>query len=239
MSNKIITDFENDTFSIILNNPSKHNCIGLEMLYALQETLNAVQKNDRAKVVVLKGAGNKSFSTGGNIKEFRALTGRQVNEWIELGNKVFNQLENLEKPTLALIDGYAMGGGLEIALACDFRLATKAAVFSSPELGHGWLPGWGGMTRLRRLIGEANAKRVVILGERLTAEKGLRLGLLTKILEEGKEEEELSIFVSKLKKLKPAVFALAKTALMDPNRTTTGPDLQFDVLAVQVANQET
>ncbi len=138
---------------------------------------------------------------------------------------------------MALVHGYVMGGGMELALACDFRLGKVNTIFSAPELEHGWLPGWGGMTRLRRLIGEARAKEVLMLNEKISAEEALRLGLLTRILQEGNEENQLNQILDHLASLKPSVYRLAKTAIMDAGRTTAGPDIEFDILAMQEARQ--
>ncbi|MFY0654963.1 MAG: enoyl-CoA hydratase/isomerase family protein [Cyclobacteriaceae bacterium] len=238
MSDTVLTSLQDGVFTLTLNNPSKHNCMGFEMLYALRDAFDEASGNDDVKVVVITGAGEKSFSTGANIKEFNALVDKDVNRWIEDGNKIFNQLEKLGKPTVALINGYAMGGGLELALCCDFRLATTNALLASPELKNGWLPGWGGMARLPRLIGEANAKRVVLLAQHITAEESLSLGLLTKILPEETLDAELQEFIAILKDMKPEIYSMAKDSLMDRTRTTEGTDLHFDIMAVHAARKQ-
>lgn len=238
MPEQVLTSLDDGIFTITLNNPSKHNCMGFELLYALRDHLTLAANDKSIRVILITGAGEKSFSTGANIKEFNALEGDDIDRWIIEGNEIYNQLEKLQKPTVALINGYAMGGGLELALCCDFRLATENALLSSPEMKNGWLPGWGGMTRLSRLIGVSNAKRVVLLSEHLNAQEALNLGLITKILTADKKEEALADFLNQLKALKPKIYALAKAALMDENRTTQGTDLQFDVMAVQVSRED-
>ena len=239
MPKQILTEFQKGVFRITLNRPEKLNSLGLGMLTGLEEALQQAEEDASIKVVLIDGAGPKAFSAGGNTQEFAALQGQEINRWIEWGNALFNRLEQLNKPTVAYIDGYALGGGLELTLACDFRLGTERAVLGSPEVSNGWLPGWGGMTRLRRLTGEAVAKEVVLLGEKIPAPTALRMGLLTRLLSQGQEEQELEEFVERLVSLSPEAYALAKTALMDTTRTTTGPDVQFDVLAVQIAQSAT
>lgn len=233
MSDKIITNLEKGIFEIILNNPSKMNCMGFQMLNELNDAIAKAEKDNEIKAVVIKGAGDRAFSTGADLKEFQTLPNEKASEWIELGNEVFNRIENIKKPTVAFINGYAMGGGLELALACDFRVGTESAILCSPELKHGWLPGWGGMTRLRRLIGEAKAKEVVMLCEKISAEAALKMGLLHKI--DNTKNEELNKLISHLSSLKTSAFVLAKTALQDSERTTAGADVQFDILAMQIA----
>ena len=233
MSDKIITSLKEGVFEIVLNNPAKMNCMGFQMLNELNDAIAKAEKGQTVKVVIIKGAGERAFSSGADLQEFQSLPENRVSDWIEFGNKIFNRVEALKKPTLAFINGYAMGGGLELALACDFRIGTESSVLCSPELLHGWLPGWGGMTRLRRLIGEVKAKEVVMLCEKIPAIEAYNLGLLNKI--ETAEGEELNKMVSHLRSLKPSVFGLAKTALQNPARTTYGDDIQFDVLAMQTA----
>ena len=232
-SEKIICEYNNNVAYITLNNPSKLNCIGFQMLNELNDSVAKVEKDDTIKVVVIKGAGERAFSTGADLKEFQTLPEEKKALWIEFGNYVFNRIENLKKPTIAFINGYAIGGGLELALSCDFRIGTKSTVISSPELQHGWLPGWGGMTRLRRLIGEARAKEVVMLCEKIPSADALSFGLLSKI--DNEENIVLNNLIGHLSSLKNNAFVLAKTALQNPTRSTYGDDIQFDVLAMQIA----
>lgn len=215
MTHKIIYHIKDSVAGITLNNPAKLNCMGFEMLHGLDEAVESAGNDPEVRVVLLKGAGERAFSTGADLNEFQSLSTEKTSEWIEYGNAVFNKIEKLPKPTVALINGYAMGGGLELALCCDFRLGTETAIVSNPELQHGWLPGWGGMTRLRRLIGEAKAKEVVMLSEKIPAMQALNFGIFTRILTGGQENEELNAFLNHLSGIKQEVFALAKEALTD------------------------
>ena len=186
--------------------------------------------------IIIKGAGDRAFSTGADLKEFRSLNPQQEVTWIELGNSVFNTIESLKKPTVAFIDGYAMGGGLELALACDFRIGTPRTVLASPELQHGWLPGWGGMTRMRKLFGESITKQVAFLCQRIDSDKALRLGMLSNVVENETSEEFVNM-VEHLKSLDTNAFSLAKAAIADEFRTTKGVDIKYDILAMQLAQK--
>ena len=236
MAEKILVTENKGVMEIILNNPEKMNCMGFGMLHALDEAVNRASKDSKVRVALIRGAGERAFSTGADLKEFQNLPDEKADEWIELGNEIFNKIEALPKPTVAYITGYAIGGGLELALACDFRIGTESAVVASVELQHGWLPGWGGMTRLRRLAGEARAKEIVMLCEKIPADRALEMGLLTKVVSDSKEEE-LEKILEHLKSLQSKAFKLAKAALIDPARTTDGSDLQFDVLAMNIARE--
>lgn len=237
MCAKIITTLIDGVFTVTLNNPEKHNCMGFEMLYALEEAQEEASKNEQIKAVVFKGAGSKSFSTGADLKEFSSLSPIQVNDWIRLGNEVYNKIESIPKPTVAYIQGYAMGGGLELALACDIRLGSERTLISSPELSHGWLPGWGGMQRLKTLIGEAQAKKVVMLCERISANEALSIGLITKILEPEHEEEQLNEIAKHLAGIHPEIYPMAKSALSEGNRIISNRDIQFDIMATHLSKK--
>ncbi len=229
---KVLLEIKGRIASITINNPDKMNCLDLKMLIQLKTFLMDIEKNQNLGVIVIKGAGHQSFSTGGNLKDFRALKDfHEVKDWIVFGNEVFNLLENIAIPSIAAIQGYAMGGGLELALACDLRIATESSVFSMPELNHGWIPGWGGLTRIRRLIGESKAKEMIMLGERMDAKEAYQIGLINKICQEGKLDELIDELTTRLSKLDPFVFQLSKKAIMDNNRTTLNNDLLYDALA--------
>jgi enoyl-CoA hydratase/carnithine racemase len=234
--NKLIVEENEGVLTLVLNNPSKMNCMGFAMLNQLNDAIESVKSNDEVKLVLIKGAGERAFSTGADLKEFKSLKSHEEVEWIELGNSVFNKIESLNKPVVAFIEGYAMGGGLELALACDFRIGTTRAVLSSPELQHGWLPGWGGMTRMRKLVGEAITKEVVFLCQRIDAVKALKLGLLSNVVEDETSEEFIHL-IKHLKAIDTNAFSLAKAAISDEFRTTNGVDVKYDVLAMQLAQK--
>lgn len=239
MADKIKLKLSGKVMEITLNNPDKMNCMGFEMLYALEEAVLSAASDDEVRALLIRGAGDRAFSTGADLKEFNSLSEEKAEAWIEKGNEIYNLIEDSPKPCVAYINGYAIGGGLELALACDFRFASEKAVLASVELQHGWLPGWGGMTRLARMFGEAKAKEIIMLCEKIPASRALEMGLLTRVFKEGSEEEELNRMLDHLTKLKPEAFKLAKSAIMDPARTTRGTDIRFDVLAMKLASSNT
>ena len=236
-ADKIIYEIKENVAYITLNNPDKLNCIGFEMLHALDNAIDSIETNPDVRLVLLKGAGSRAFSTGADLKEFKSLNSEGVSQWIQFGNAVFNKLEMLKKPTLAFINGYALGGGLELALCCDIRIGTPNTILSNPELKHGWLPGWGGMVRLRKLFGESVAKEVVFLGESIGHEKALQLGLLNRVIE-SESSEEFEKIAEHLSSLDPMAFSLAKSALADESRTTSGEDVNSDVMATRLLRKD-
>jgi len=231
MNTPVLKTLENNIFTITLNRPEKLNCINLDVLVQLNAALAEAETNSAIKIIILRGAGERAFSSGGDLKAFNALKPAEIATWIKLGNQVFNRLEALPKPTIAVIQGYAYGGGAELALTCDFRIATEQATFCWPELKHGWTPGWGALGRLKRLIGEVHAKALVFLTNTIDAQEAFRIGLVNQMVSPENLESALNQMTHNLLRLNPAVFELAKAALQDNSRTTSGSDLLYDVLA--------
>ena len=238
MADRIITSLIKGVYTITLNRPEKHNCIGWEMLHGLENALHEAETKQEIKVVVIEGAGEKSFSSGADLKEFGALDAAGEKNWIIKGNQLFNRLEDLPKPTLAVLKGYVIGGGLELALSCDFRVSSETGILSFPEVSHGWLPGWGGMTRLNKLIGMSKAKAMILLSEKISATEANQLGLVTRLVAAEQLEGVVAEFANQLKEIKPITYQLAKSALQDETRKTTGSDLLFDVLALRAKDLE-
>jgi len=229
---KIRIQIKNKIATITINNPDKMNCLDMEMLDSLESALLKFKKEKSIRVIVITGAGDKAFSSGGNLKDLDKLTRfDEIKEWIICGNEVFNMLETMPMATIAAINGYTMGGGLELALSCDFRIATENSTFSMPELNHGWVPGWGGLAKLRRLIGESKAKEMIMLGEQINGTEAHRIGLVNKVCVSNKLQVLINEIAYKLVEIDPFVMELSKTSIMDQNRTTAANDLLFDVLA--------
>ena len=234
-SDKILTELRNGTLALTLNYPEKMNCMGFAMLEALDTAIARAETDPAVRAVTLEGAGKRAFSTGADLKEFNALAPTEVTRWIQLGNRVIDRLEQLPKPTVAILRGYAYGGGLELALGCDFRLADTSVVLRAPELTHGWLPGWGGLSRLRRLIGEARAKEVVLLAPALPAQKALQFGLVNAVSPPEELRQTVDEYLGTLLSLNGPVFGLAKNHLQNPIAGTGATQRDFDVLATYFA----
>jgi enoyl-CoA hydratase/3-hydroxyacyl-CoA dehydrogenase len=194
---------------ITLNRPHRLNAINSEMREELPAALQELAENDDVRVIVIKGAGDKAFSAGADVTEFSA--GKPY-QFVELG-EFFNAPAQCPKPVIAAIDGYALGGGLELALACDFRIASKRSEVGQPEIHLGLIPGGGGTQRLARLIGPARAKELVMLGERIPAERAYEWGLINKVVDDEKFEEEVRAFAEKLAAGPPVALRLVKRVI--------------------------
>ncbi|WP_420367120.1 enoyl-CoA hydratase/isomerase family protein [Curtobacterium sp. L1-20] len=165
--------------TVLIDRPSKLNAITFEMVGELAAIL-ARLRDSPARVVVIRTAGNRAFSVGADIGQFSTYAAEDMwRHWIAEGHRVFRELSELHQPTVAVIDGIAVGGGLELALACDFRIASDDARFGLPENGIGTIPGWGGTARLTALVGYAHACELVLARRRIDARTAHEWGLVT------------------------------------------------------------
>lgn len=172
-----------DAVSIItLNRPEQLNCLSSKVSKELSILINEIKNNSSIKVVIITGSG-RSFATGADLKQVLEMSSRaDFTSYIDRGHNLFFEIENLPKPVIAAINGLTYGGGLELALVCDLRLAIPSAKFSIPEINLGLIPGGGGTYRLARVIGLTKAKEMLFTGEPIDAEEALRLGLINKIV---------------------------------------------------------
>ncbi|MCW3473235.1 enoyl-CoA hydratase/isomerase family protein [Limobrevibacterium gyesilva] len=166
---------------LTLNRPERHNALGRPLLMELDQTLQQIASDEGVRCVVITGAGDRAFSAGADINEQTGFTPEHAYAHMRWGQDIFSRLERLAKPTIAAINGFALGGGLELALACDLRTASEAAQLGLPEVTLASLPGWGGTQRLPRLIGASQAKMIAMSGQRVQAERCLQLGLVNAV----------------------------------------------------------
>lgn len=167
-----------------LNNPPL-NLVTLDLTRQLGERLDALASDDSVRAVVVAGAGNRAFCAGSDVREFPQVRERVVEAKLRRENAVWTQLEDLPQPTIAAIDGWALGGGFELALCCDLRIMAAHAQVGLPEIRLGVFPGTGGALRLARLIGESRAKSLLYLGEPLSAADALALGIAYQVVPRG------------------------------------------------------
>jgi enoyl-CoA hydratase/carnithine racemase len=195
---------------ITLDRPDKLNAINEIMLEELSEAIDSLEKDANVRCVVIAGAGEWAFSAGADFTELRKLTPETAKEFSVKGQQVFSKLEDMTKPVVAAILGYALGGGLELALACDFRVAADNAELGFPEIKMGFIPAWGGTQRLPSIAGVAEAKRLIMLGERVQADEACKMGLVDKVVSLKELEAEAEALAQRLCELQPAALKHAK-----------------------------
>jgi enoyl-CoA hydratase len=178
-SPKILLQLEGMIGRITLNRPEKLNALDLEMLAQLEEAANTLESSSEVRVVILDSAGDRAFCVGADIQAWTALSPLEMwSNWIRRGHQVFERLARLRQPVIAVIGGFAFGGGLELALSADIRIASEQASFAMPEVKLSTVPGWAGTSRLPQLIGRARAKQMIFSGARIDAQRAERWGLV-------------------------------------------------------------
>lgn len=165
---------------ITMNRPEALNALNDQVLRDLDAVLDQVEDNNEILVVILTGAG-RSFVAGADIGQMSTLTAAQAKKFGVLGNQVFLKLENLSKPTIAAVNGFALGGGCELSMACDIRVASEKAKFGQPEVGLGITPGFGGTQRLPRIVGTANAMELILTAHNIGAAQAKEIGLVSHV----------------------------------------------------------
>lgn len=198
---------------VTLHRPAGLNAFNYEMIAELGQITEAIRIHPEIRTVIFTGSGDRSFSVGADLKERKSLTDAQVKRNLYKIGEVFTAIENLPQPTIAMINGFAFGGGIELALSCDFRIAAPDAKMGLTETSLAIIPGAGGTQRLPRLIGESKALELILTAKRLTANEALTYGLLTKIAEQESLEETTIAFANTLLKNGPIALQQAKFAV--------------------------
>lgn len=221
--NNLALEFENKIAIVKINRPDKLNALNNETLLELKSVFQRLKDDADVYSIILTGAGEKAFVAGADISELNKLSALEGKKFAEFGQDVFNFIENLEKPVLAAINGFALGGGCELAMACHFRYAAENAKFGQPEVNLGIIPGYGGTQRLTRIVGKGRAMEMILSGNLISAEEALSIGLVNKIFK--KEEllpksiEILNLINSKAQQaIRLAVKAINATEKMDLNQ---------------------
>jgi enoyl-CoA hydratase len=172
----------NDGIALVtINRPDKLNALNTETIHELEHCMDVLQTGTHVQVVVLRGAGEKAFVAGADISELANMSASQAETLAEAGQKLMNRIENLGKPVIAAINGFALGGGCELAMACTFRYAADTAKLGLPETGLGLIPGFGGTQRLPRLVGRGRALEMILTGDMITAVDAMAIGLVNKV----------------------------------------------------------
>lgn len=180
----ILTTVENQTCIITINRPEKLNALNKDVFSELDAAIDEVISNPTIKSAIITGAGPKAFVAGADITEFSDLTDQQAMELSKRGQDVFFKIENSPKPVVAAVNGFALGGGCELAMACHFRYCSSNAKFGQPEVNLGLIPGYGGTQRLTQLVGKGKSMEMQMTGNIIDAQDALRLGLVNFVTEQ-------------------------------------------------------
>ncbi len=171
---------DDEIVQITIDRPDKLNAMNLDVMEEFIAILDKLEK-DSSKTIIITGSGQKAFSAGADIEYMNKIGPTEAEKYALRGHEVLNKIEKLQKPVIAAINGYALGGGCELALSCDIRFASQNVMLGQPEVTLGICPGWGGTQRLLRLVGPARAKDLIFSGRKISSEEALSMGLVNRI----------------------------------------------------------
>ncbi|WP_096155217.1 MULTISPECIES: enoyl-CoA hydratase-related protein [Bacillus] len=233
--NYINLEINNYIATVTLNRPEAMNAFNYDMLVKLGEVADELRTNSDVRVVVITAAGDKAFSVGADLKERRTLTEAQVRRNVFKIGDVFNRIATLPQPTIAAINGYAFGGGMELLLACDFRIAAHDVKMGLTETSLAIIPGAGGTQRLPRIVGEAKAMELILTARRFTAKEAYDWGLITRLVEEPSLVLiEAYEFAGEISKNGPLAVQQAKFAIRQGMSVDVQTGLQIERKAYEV-----
>jgi enoyl-CoA hydratase len=199
---------------ITINRPKALNALNTSVLKELDETLDGINL-DSVRAIILTGAGEKSFVAGADIGEMSSLTKAEGEDFGKKGNDIFRRVETFPIPVIAAINGFALGGGCEIAMSCDIRLCSENAVFGQPEVGLGITPGFGGTQRLARIVGVGKAKEMIYAAYNIKADEAHRIGLVNAVYPQAELMEQALKMANKIAKNAPIAVRASKKAIND------------------------
>lgn len=186
----ILTSVANKVLTITINRPSSLNALNAQTIAELGEAMESAKNDNDVAGIIITGAGEKAFVAGADISEITELNELNGRSFAEAGQNVFEAIEDCEKPVIAAVNGFALGGGCELAMACHMRVATSNAKFGQPEVNLGLIPGYGGTQRLTKLVGKGRALELMMTGDIIDANEAYRMGLVNHVVSDLKELEE-------------------------------------------------
>jgi enoyl-CoA hydratase len=225
---------------VTINRPDKLNALNAKAKAELKQLFSSLKADETVDVVILTGAGEKAFVAGTDIKELTDLNTKSGKKFSAGGQAVFDCIENLGKPVIAAINGYALGGGCELALACTIRIAAENAKFGQPEVNLGIIPGYGGTQRLARLLGKGKAMEMILTGDQIDAQEALRIGLVNKVVPAAALKSAAETLAQQiLAKGQFAVrLALKAVNMADETNLTDGQSLEASLFGVCCGSED-
>ena len=220
--NNLLMEVENEIAVVTINRPKSLNALNSETLAELNTCLAEIEGRTDTKVVILTGSGSKSFVAGADISEMVNATPAEGRAMGLLAREAFGRLENMPQVTIAAVNGFALGGGCEISMACDIRVAAENAKFAQPECGLGILPGFGGTQRLARLVGKGRAKEMIFTCDMIDAQDAYRIGLANHVVPQEELLDYCKAMAGRIMKNAPYAVSLAKQVI------NSGADMDLD-----------
>ena len=219
---------EDNKAYIIINKPKSLNSLNGETLLELEQAIDLIAKNKKLQVLIIRGKGDKAFVAGADIKEMAGMDSIQAEEFASLGQRVFDKIEKLSIPVIAAVNGHALGGGCELALACDIRIASENAQFGQPEVGLGIIPGFGGTQRLNKIIGEGLAKEYIYTGKFINSKKAKEINLVNHVVKLEKLDDKAEEIANQIMNNSPFAVKMAKEAINFKHDSNQSSGLDYE-----------
>lgn len=227
MSDTVALAVDDGVATITISRPDSLNALNVATLHALRDTLDTAE-SEGARAVVLTSAGDDAFIAGADISHMVEMDTAEAQAYAELGHSVADAIESFPAPVVAAIDGYAFGGGMELALACDLRVASEDAILGQTEIDIGIIPGWGGTQRLPRIVGDETARRMIYFGDRLSAADASEHGLVGEVVPAAEIDDHVASLARDLAAQPAAAMRAAKDAINTSHETTLSAGLEFE-----------
>jgi enoyl-CoA hydratase len=208
----LLLSMEERVAVLAINRPDKRNALSATVRDELVQALDAMRTDDAVRVVIFTGIGDRAFVAGADIAEFASRSALEQRAYMD-GRRIFDEIAAYPKPTIAMVNGFAVGGGCELAMACDFRIAARSARFGQPEIRLGLIPGGGGTQRLPRLVGVGYALRMILTGDLIDAEEAWRTGLVDEIVDDDALRDHTVKLARTIAAQSPLAVRLAKSAV--------------------------
>ncbi len=223
----ILIEYDDDIAIVTINRPEKLNALNNAVLDELEFIFEELKDND-AKVIIITGTGDKAFVAGADIKELKECNSESGKHFAQKGQNIFNKIEKMGKPVIAAINGYALGGGCELALACHIRIANSRVKLGQPEVNLGIIPGYGGTQRLARLINSGRATEYILCGDLINAEDAVDIGLINKITAPEDLMKESKCLAKKIASKSQVAIKAALNAILKTNNSTLEDGLNYE-----------
>ncbi|GGE35276.1 crotonase [Pullulanibacillus camelliae] len=229
----VILEKNGKVATITLDMPETRNALSLSIIEYIDKQVDEVIKDKDIQCLIITGGTGKFFVSGANIENLEVMTPSNAKDFIEAGHKLFTKIETLDIPTIAAINGYCLGGGLELSMCCDIRICTRRAWLGLPEIKIGMIPGWGGALRLQKLIGQSRAKYMILRGHMISSQKALDFGLVSEVYGDIKTmREKANELADELAGYAPITMKMIKRQFYDAANKQTSDIAETDALAL-------
>jgi enoyl-CoA hydratase len=235
----ILVESSNRISILTINRPDKRNALNQATRDEMMDALESLERSSESRVVIITGAGDKAFIAGADINEFEGRTALMQREAMK-GLRIFTAIEEFPKPVIAMINGYCLGGGLELALACDIRIASDAAKLGQPEINLAIIPGGGGTQRLPRLVGEGKAMEIILSGEAIDAAHAREIGLVNQVVAAAELRTTVLALAARIAEKSPIALRMAKEAVKSAARTSLreGLEREMDLFCLTFSSED-